>query len=666
VTARHLAYIACLEATGVKVELSTFKLRETTCRVGGATITRHEEKEADVAIAVRLLDLRFTRRCEAAVLISGDSDIAPGVRCARIRFPDAPIYACFPYNRESLELKAVTSSTFRIGKEAYARFQFPDPCTLPGGREIRKPPHGQGPLDRPDAPHYPPATMPAPAVSLRGITRRFGPVVANDRVSLDLAPGEIHALVGENGAGKSTLMRVLYGLLQPDAGTLEVEGRAVRLHRPADAMRLGFGMVHQHFMLVDTLTVAENIVLGREPHAGLGRLDRAAAGREVSALALRYRLPVDPRARVGDLAVGVQQRVEILKALHHGARVLILDEPTAVLAPHEVDELFQVLRALNAEGTTIVLITHKLAEVKALARRVTVMRGGRVVGGGEAAALTTEAIAELMVGRPLAGLAPRAAKPAGAPLLEVRDLETLDERRVPALRGVSLTVAAGEILGIAGVEGNGQRELAESIAGLRPPRRGAIVLGGRLLSGRSPREHAAAGLAHIPADRLHHGLVPGMSLAENLALGRHREAPLGRGPFLSPRALDGRAARWLAEYDVRPPAPHLRAEQLSGGNQQKLIAARELTRGAKVLLAAHPTRGVDLGAAEAIHRRLLAERDAGHAVLLISSDLAEILALSDRVAVMYEGRITHETRPAATDERTLGLHMTGRRAAVSA
>src|SRR5262245_44541923 len=401
--------------------------------------------------------------------------------------------------------------------------------------------------------------MPAPAVRLRGITRRFGPVVANDDVSLELIPGEIHALVGENGAGKSTLMRVLYGLLPPDAGTIEVDGAPVRFHRPADAMRRGFGMVHQHFMLVDTLTVAENVVLGREPRGALGGLSRAAAEQQVARIAERYRLPVDPRARVGGLAVGVQQRVEILKALYHGSRVLILDEPTAVLAPHEVDELFQVLRALNAEGTTIVLITHKLAEVKALSRRVTVMRGGRVVGSGDTATLSTEAIAELMVGRPLAGLQPRTTKPPGEPLLTLRGIEVLDERRVPALRGLSLAVSAGEILGIAGVEGNGQRELAETIAGLRPPRLGQILIGGRLLSGRSPREHSAAGLAHIPSDRLHHGLVPAMTLTENLVLGRHRDPKLGAGPFLDQRALADHAAFLLAEYDVRPRVRALRA-----------------------------------------------------------------------------------------------------------
>ncbi|MBI1796072.1 MAG: ABC transporter ATP-binding protein [Candidatus Eisenbacteria bacterium] len=500
----------------------------------------------------------------------------------------------------------------------------------------------------------------APAIALRDITRRFGAVLANDRVSLEIAPGEIHALVGENGAGKSTLMRMLYGMIQPDAGTIAVDGRVVRIHRPADAIRLGLGMVHQHFMLVDTLTVAENVVLGREPRrAGLG-VDRTAAEARVTALADRYRLPVPARARVGGLPVGVQQRVEILKTLDQGARVLILDEPTAVLTPQEVDDLFRMLRTLHAQGTSIVLITHKLAEVKALAERVTVMRAGRVVGGGEAAALTTARIAELMVGRPLADDLPRVAREPEAPLLEVRTLDADDDRGLPAVRRVSLTVAAGEVLGIAGVEGNGQSELIECIAGLRAPLRGEIVIAGRTMHGRSPRERAAAGLAHIPSDRLHRGLVPEMSLAENLALGRHRERELGAGPLLDRGALVARAGRLLADYDVRPPDPARRAGQLSGGNQQKLIAARELSRGASVLIVAHPTRGVDLGAAESIHRRLLAERDRGRAVLLVSSELSEILTLSDRVCVMYEGRIVHETRPSETDERTLGLHMTGR------
>ncbi len=504
--------------------------------------------------------------------------------------------------------------------------------------------------------------MPAPIVAMRGVTRRFGPVIANQDVSLELHPGEIHALVGENGAGKTTLMRVLYGLLEPDAGHIEVDGRPVRIRRPADAMRLGLGMVHQHFMLVDTLSVAENVTLGREARGPLGGFERAAAERTVAALAGRHRLPVDPRARVGALSVGTQQRVEILKALHHGARVLILDEPTAVLTPQEVDELFQVLRALQSEGTTIVLITHKLAEVKSLAERVTVMRDGRVVGGGTVAALSIEQIAGLMVGRPLPPLRPRAPIESTAVLLSVRDLTVRDDRRLETVHGVSLEVCAGEIVGLAGVEGNGQRELVECLAGLRPPVRGEITIAGRRVMGRSPREHFAAGLAHIPSDRLRRGLVPEMTLAENLVLGLQRRRELGRGPLLSPAMLARHADPRLAEYDVRPPDPRLRAAQLSGGNQQKLIAARELTRGGAVVLAAHPTRGVDLGAVAFIHARLLAERDARHAILLVSSDLAEILTLSDRVFVIYEGRLVHETRPADTDERSLGLFMTGRRA----
>jgi simple sugar transport system ATP-binding protein len=501
--------------------------------------------------------------------------------------------------------------------------------------------------------------MPVPAVSLRGITRRFGPVVANDDVSLDLAPGEIHALVGENGAGKTTLMRVLYGMIAPDAGAIEVEGRAARIQHPADAMRLGLGMVHQHFMLVDPLTVAENVTLGREPYYPLGGYDRARAEREVAALAERYRLPVEPGARVASLPVGAQQRVEILKALHRGARVLILDEPTAVLTPQEVDELFGVLRALRDQGVTIVLITHKLAEVKALAHRVTVMRAGRVVGGGTADSLSTERIAELMVGRPVATALTRGTRTPGAAALEAHGLFVRDDRGLDAVRGVSFAVRAGEIVGIAGVEGNGQHELVECLAGLRPPARGEVRIGGaRPRAG--ARAHLDAGLAHIPSDRLRRGLVPEMTLSENLILGLQHERSLGPGPFLDPRRLEARARRLLSEFDVRPAEPRYRAAQLSGGNQQKLIAARELSRGVRAVLAAHPTRGVDLGAVAFLHGRLLAERDAGRAVLLVSSELSEILALSDRVLVLFAGRIAHETRPAETDERTLGLYMTGR------
>ena len=501
----------------------------------------------------------------------------------------------------------------------------------------------------------------APAIALDSIARRFGDCVAVADASLDLAPGEIHALVGENGAGKTTLMRILTGMIPPDAGAIRIDGQAAHFRSPTDALKHGLGMVHQHFLLVDRMTVAENVVLGREPRALLGTYRRAAAERAVTDLAARVRLPVRAGARVATLSVGEQQRVEILKALYHGARVLVLDEPTAVLTPQEVDELFTVLRELRAQGTTLVLISHKLAEVKALADRVTVMRAGRTVGGGPAAELSIDAIAEMMVGRQVPRLRARAARAPGPPVLTVRDLVVADDRGLEVVRGVSFDVGAGEIVGIAGVEGNGQHELVEAIAGLRARRQGELAVGGRpLAAGRSAREHTLAGLAHVPGDRLHRGMVGEMSLAENLVLGRQRDPDIGRGPWLTRRALEAHARPLLDGYDVRPPTPAMRARQLSGGNQQKLVVARELTRGAAVLLAVHPTRGVDLGAVAAIHDRLLGERDAGRGVLLVSSELSEILALADRILVLYEGRLVHETTPAATDERTLGLAMTGR------
>ncbi len=506
--------------------------------------------------------------------------------------------------------------------------------------------------------------MRTPKVLLRDITRRCGNVIANDHVSLELTPGRVHALVGENGAGKTTLMKVLFGLMTPDSGDILIDDQLVRIHNPLAAMRLGLGMVHQHFMLVDTLTVAENVVLGCEPERGFGGFDHARAEREVAALAERYALPVDPRARVGHLSVGAQQRVEILKVLHRGARVLILDEPTAVLTPEEVDELFVVLRALQADGVSIVLITHKLGEVKAFADQVTVMRAGKVVGGGAVADLSVDQISSLMVGRVLAPLRPRSRRAPGTAQLLAEALEVADDRGLPAVRGVSFEVRSGEVVGLVGIEGNGQHELLEALAGLRAPRAGRISIGGAVVSGHSAREHRDAGLAHIPSDRLRRGLVPEMTLAENLVLGRQRE--VANGPWLGGAALNARAGEALREYDVRPAEPMRAAGQLSGGNQQKLIAARELGERAadapqvRAILAAHPTRGVDLGAIEFLHGRLLAARDAGAAVLLVSCELSEILTLSDRILVMYEGRIVAETTPGATDERRLGQAMTGR------
>ena len=511
--------------------------------------------------------------------------------------------------------------------------------------------------------------MSAPIVSMRDVTRRFGPVVANDRVSLELRAGEVHALVGENGAGKSTLMKVLYGLHPPHAGTIEVDGSAVHIDSPAAAMKLGLGMVHQHFLLVDTLTVAENVVLGLERRPLIGNFSPADAERAVAELSRRY-LRVDPQAHVSELSVGEPQRVEILKVLYRGARVLILDEPTAVLTPQEVDELFGVLRSLRDHGTSIVLITHKLAEVKALADRVTVMRGGRVVGGGLASEMSVEAMAELMVGRVPAPLGARASRAPGVRVLEAIDLRAADARGLPAVVDVSLGVRGGEIVGLAGVEGNGQHELVECLAGLRAATAGRVRIAGIDVTGQGARTHSEAGLAHIPADRLKRGLVAELTSAENLVLGRQREA--AHGPWLGGPALEARARGPLAEYDVRPPDPRARAGRLSGGNQQKLVVARELGRAAAAgfkgearrpacaLIAAHPTRGVDLGAIDAIHRRLLAARDAGLGILLVSSELSEILALSDRILVLTAGRIVHETSPAATDERALGLWMTGR------
>ena len=508
--------------------------------------------------------------------------------------------------------------------------------------------------------------MPTPEVILERISKRFGSCVANDGISLTLVPGEVHALVGENGAGKSTLMNVLFGLYAPTEGTIRLDGREVRFASPEDALRQGLGMVHQHFLLVDSLSVAENVVLGREPRGRFGAFDRARAEREVAALAQRVGLPVDVRARVGDLSVGQQQRVEILKALASGAQVLILDEPTAVLTPQEVDELFALLRTLRAQGTSIVLITHKLQEVGALADHVTVLRQGRVVGSGRASEMSRERIAELMVGRVLAPLQVRAAGPPGEVALEARALEVRDDRGALALHGVSLAVRAGEILGVAGVEGNGQHELLEALAGLRGVVRGQVFVGGHEVTGASARAVRAAGLTHIPSDRLERGLIPSMTLAENLVLGRQHDTRVGHGPWLGGPSLEQAAMAPLESFDVRPCDPCALAGQLSGGNQQKLIAARELAFPAGgctstcALLAAHPTRGVDLGAIDALHRRLIAARDAGLAVLLVSSELSELLAVSDRLCVIYEGRIVHETTPEATDERTLGLHMTGR------
>ena len=505
---------------------------------------------------------------------------------------------------------------------------------------------------------------PVLAVELEGITKSFGRLVANDGVNLRVEEGTIHALVGENGAGKTTLMKILFGLYQPDRGTIKLHGQVARLRSPADALARGVGMVHQHFMLVRPFTVAENLTLAHEAKKG-PFLDTARAVAEVGALSERYGLRVDPTARVENLSVGEEQRVEILKALYHGAKILILDEPTAVLTPQETEDLFRVLRALRAQGTTVILITHKLREVLDVTDRVTVMRGGKTVGERPTAQTSIAELAELMVGRPV--LLEVHKKPAtpGAAVLTIENLEVRDERGLPAVRGLSLEVRTGEIVGVAGVEGNGQNELVEALTGLRKWHGGEARLHGTSLRGMSPRAIAARGVSHVPADRWKRGLVLDYTLEDNLIFGRHREPQFGRGWTFARAAVRAFADKLLETFDVRPPRREARARQLSGGNQQKVIVAREFTRAGDLLLAAHPTRGIDLGAIEFIHKEVVKSRDAGRAVLVVSAELGELLSLADRIVVMYEGRIAFEAPAAATNERELGEYMTGRQKATA-
>ena len=503
----------------------------------------------------------------------------------------------------------------------------------------------------------------APAIRLRDIVKSFGPVQANRGAELEVAHGEIHALVGENGAGKSTLMRVLAGMYAPNAGTMEVDGRDVTGWTTSDAIAAGVGMVHQHFMLVPTLTVAENVVLGSELTRGL-ELDRAAAEQAVSDLSRHTGLAVPPRALVRELSVGQAQRVEILKTLYRGAKILILDEPTAVLSPPEVQELWTVLRSLRDQGGTIVLITHKLDEVIDVSETITVMRAGRTVARMSTAGTTPQAIARAMVGRDVAlaldaeytGVSSTQELGAVPALLEVRNLEVVGVGGQPVVKQATFSVAPGEILGIAGVEGNGQTELIEAIAGLRAAT-GSISLGGRDLMPLDVRRRGDAGLSHIPEDRHERALVLDYSVAENLILGQQHR--FTRGAALdAPRILE-HARSLVSHYDIRPPDPALPARTLSGGNQQKIVVAREMSRDFKVLLAAQPTRGVDVGAIEFIHAQLRGARDQGKAVLLVSADLAEVLALSDRIAVMYGGRIVALLPRSEASPETLGPYMTG-------
>ena len=508
-----------------------------------------------------------------------------------------------------------------------------------------------------------PAREDALRLELRGITKRFGDLVANDHIDLVVEPGEIHALLGENGAGKSTLMNILYGLLHPDEGEIVVDGQPRRFKGPGDAIAAGIGMVHQHFMLIPVFTVTENIMLGAED-TRFGLLDRASARARVLAVSNSYRLPVDPDAVVADLAVGVQQRVEIVKALVREVDMLIMDEPTAVLTPQETDELLDVMRALKADGKSIVFITHKLREVKAIADRITVVRRGRIVGTAQPEASEDE-LASLMVGRTVKLKVDKGPAAPGDPVLTIRGLAVIDERGHRAVDGVDLEVRAGEVLGVAGVQGNGQTELVEAIMGLRPVAAGEIDLSGVDLAGRSTRDVLRAGVAYIPEDRSVDGLIKDFTVAENLILDQHDQPPFAAGLALRPAAINQGARDRIAEFDVRTSSFETAVGTLSGGNQQKVIVARELSRPSKLLIAAQPTRGVDVGSTEFIHKRVVRERDTGTAVLLVSSELDEVLALADRIAVMYRGRIL-ATVPAGTPRERIGLLMAGATDAIKA
>jgi general nucleoside transport system ATP-binding protein len=496
-------------------------------------------------------------------------------------------------------------------------------------------------------------------LELLGITKRFPGIVANDHVDFDLGKGEVHALLGENGAGKSTLMNILYGLYHPDEGEIRLNGKHIRIDSPRDAIDHGIGMVHQHFMLIPVMTVAENIVLATEPTKG-PFLDLASAEKRVQELSTQYGLTVRPEAKVASISVGMQQRAEILKALYRGAEILILDEPTAVLTPQEASELFTIIRSLQADGKSIIFISHKLNEVLEIADRITVLRQGKKIDTVPREGATREGLARLMVGREVVLSVEKPPAEPGETLLEVKDLVVADERGLEAVRGVSFEVKAGEIVGIAGVDGNGQSELIDALTGLRSPAGGKITAAGEDLTSANAREALDAGVGHIPEDRQVRGLVLDFTLAENLALHDFTKEPNSRWGWLYPGRLIERAARLLKEFDVRGGRPQTLAASLSGGNQQKVVIAREVSRDPRILVAAQPTRGLDVGAIEFVHRRLVKERDEGRAILLVSFELEEILSLSDRILVVYEGRIVGEYEPGVSEEE-LGIAMTGGR-----
>jgi general nucleoside transport system ATP-binding protein len=495
-------------------------------------------------------------------------------------------------------------------------------------------------------------------LELRGITKRFPGVLANDSVDFDLYRGEVHALLGENGAGKSTLMNILYGLYSADEGEIWIKGKRVHMRSPRDAIEHGIGMVHQHFMLIPVMTVAENVVLADEPRAGGVMLDYGAAERRVEELADRFKFAINPRARIENISVAQQQRVEILKALYRKADILILDEPTAVLTPQEARELFEILRGLTEQGLAVIFISHKLDEVLEISDRVTVLRRGKKVDTIARSGATEAGLARMMVGREVLLRVDKTPSQPGEPALVVEDLSVHDDRGLEAVRVVSFEVRTGEVVGIAGVDGNGQTELIDALAGLRRPTSGRIFIRGKDVTHESARECLEHGLGHIPEDRQRRGLVLEFTLAENLALHEYRHEPFSHAGWLRPRRMIDAARKLLRKFDVRGGGPTTRASSLSGGNQQKVVLAREVERNPRVLLAAQPTRGLDVGAIEFVHRRLVEERDEGRAILLVSFELDEILSLSDRILVIYEGEIVGEYPPTVSQEE-LGVAMTG-------
>lgn len=495
-------------------------------------------------------------------------------------------------------------------------------------------------------------------VEMKGITKVFPGVKANDDVNFELLKGEIHVLLGENGAGKTTLMNILYGLYQPEAGEIFVNGQKVNIKSPGDAIKLGIGMVHQHFMLVHNFTVAENIVLGSEPKKGI-KLDMQKAVSDVKEIADKYGFKIDPNAIIEDITVGQQQKVEILKALYRGADILILDEPTAVLTPQEIEELGVILKNLVKEGKSIILITHKLKEVMAMSDRVTIVRRGKVIDTVYTKDTNIDELAEMMVGRKVNLVVEKEPANPGKVVLKLENVSALDHRKLPAVKGVSLEVRAGEIIGIAGVDGNGQTELIEVITGLRKPTEGKVYINDKDVTGKTPRDVIEAGVGHIPEDRHKRGLVLKYSLYENAVLGSHYKLPFAKGIMMNYNKIKEYARKLIDEFDVRTPNEEVFASALSGGNQQKFIAAREINKDPELIIAAQPTRGIDVGAIEYIHKRLVEERDKGRAILLVSLELDEVLALSDKIAVIYDGQIVDILDAKSATEHELGVLMAG-------